>query len=239
MKTVIITGANGNLGTACVKKLLEAGHRVIAVDAQDTHLGFAGGNPSYTFATVNLGNEAETAAFIGNSIKQYGKIDAALLLVGGFAAGAIAVTPGTDIHKMFSLNFDTAYFMARPLLTHMQQHNEGRLIFVGARPALQAAQGKDLLAYALSKSLLFKLADFINEETKGKNITASVIVPSTIDTVINRQSMPDANPADWVTPEALANTMESGMSHLILGPVVGAVCGVAGGAVSRLRSWRF
>jgi NAD(P)-dependent dehydrogenase (short-subunit alcohol dehydrogenase family) len=98
--------------------------------------------------------------------------------------------------------------MARPLLAHMQQNNYGRLIFVGARPALQAAQGKDLLAYALTKSLLFKLAEFINEETKGKNITASVIVPSTIDTALNRQSMPNANPADWVTPAALADAME-------------------------------
>ena len=130
------------------------------------------------------------------------------MLVGGFAAGGIATTTGADMHKMLSLNFDTAYFMARPLLAHMQQQEQGRLVFVGARPALQPAQGKDLLAYALSKSLLFKLADCINEETEGKNITASVIVPSTIDTAINRQSMPGANAADWVTPEALANTME-------------------------------
>jgi NAD(P)-dependent dehydrogenase (short-subunit alcohol dehydrogenase family) len=208
MKTVIITGANGNLGTACVKKFLGEGYKVIAADGSNNHLDFAAGNANYEFATVNLSNEEETNIFITGIIAKYGKVDGALMLVGGFAAGNIAATAGADVYKMFSLNFETAYFMARPLLQHMQQNNYGRLIFIGARPALQVAQGKELLAYALSKSLLFKLADFINEETKGTNITASVIVPSTIDTALNRKSMPDANPADWVTPEALAGTME-------------------------------
>jgi NAD(P)-dependent dehydrogenase (short-subunit alcohol dehydrogenase family) len=208
MKTVIITGANGNLGTACVKKFLDEGYKVIAVDGNDNHLAFASGNVNYSFATVNLTNEAETSTFINSSIEKHGQIAAALLLVGGFAAGNLAATDGEAIHKMFSLNFETAYFMARPLLQHMQEHNEGRLIFVGARPALQAAQGKDLVAYALTKSLLFKLAEFINEENKGKNITASVVVPSTIDTALNRKSMPDANPGDWVAPEAIADTVE-------------------------------
>jgi NAD(P)-dependent dehydrogenase (short-subunit alcohol dehydrogenase family) len=208
MKTVIITGANGNLGIACVKKFLDEKYKVIAVDGSDNHLAFASGNTNYFFATVNLSDEAETNDFINSSIEKYGNIHAALMLVGGFAAGNLAATTGADIHKMFSLNFETAYFMTRPLLQHMQQNNHGRLLFVGARPALQAAQGKDLVAYALTKSLLFKLAEFINEENKGKNITASVIVPSTIDTAINRKSMPDVNPADWVTPEAIADTVE-------------------------------
>jgi NAD(P)-dependent dehydrogenase (short-subunit alcohol dehydrogenase family) len=208
MKTVVITGANGNLGTACVKKFLVEGYKVIAVDGSNNHLDFAADNPNYEFTTVNLSNEEETNTFITHIITKYGKIDGALMLVGGFAAGNMAATTGADIHKMFSLNFETAYFMARPLLQHMRQNDFGRLIFIGARPALQAAQGKDLLAYALTKSLLFKLADFINEENKGKNITASVIVPSTIDTAINRKSMPDVNPANWVKPEAVADTIE-------------------------------
>jgi len=208
MKTIIITGANGNLGTACVKKFLDESYKVIAVDGSTNHLDFASGNANYEFATVNLSNEEETNTFITGIIKKYGKIDGVLMLAGGFAAGNMAATTGPDIHKMFSLNFETAYFMARPLLQHMQQNNYGRLIFIGARPAIQAAQGKDLLAYALTKSLLFKLAEFINEENKEKNITASVIVPSTIDTAINRKSMPDVNPANWVKPAALADIME-------------------------------
>jgi NAD(P)-dependent dehydrogenase (short-subunit alcohol dehydrogenase family) len=208
MKTFIITGANGNLGIACVKKFLAEGYKVIAVDGSNNHLEFAAGNANYEFATVNLSNEDETNSFITRIITKYGKVDGALMLVGGFAAGNIATTTGADVHKMFSLNFETAYFMTRPLLLHMQQNNAGRLIFIGARPALVAAQGKDLLAYALTKSLLFKLAEFINEENKGKNITAAVVVPSTIDTALNRKSMPDADPANWVTPEALSEVME-------------------------------
>lgn len=208
MKTVIITGANGNLGIACVKKFLQEGYRVIAVDNNDKQLDFAKGNAQFEFATVNLSDETASGNFISGMIKKSGNIHAALMLVGGFAAGDMAATTGADVQKMFSLNFETAYFMARPLLQHMQQHGYGRLVFVGARPALNAAQGKDLMAYALTKSLLFKLADFINETTKGTNITATVVVPSTIDTALNRQSMPDADPANWVTPAAIADTME-------------------------------
>jgi short-subunit dehydrogenase len=82
------------------------------------------------------------------------------------------------------------------------------LVFVGGRPALKPEQGKGMIAYALSKSLLFKLAEFLNAEAKGKNVVASVIVPSTIDTAENRKSMPDANPANWVKAEQIAEVLE-------------------------------
>jgi NAD(P)-dependent dehydrogenase (short-subunit alcohol dehydrogenase family) len=208
MKTIIITGANGNLGAATVKKFLDTGYRVIAVDHSGSHLAFADANDRFELHAVNLVDESASAAFIQEMIAKHKKIDAALLLVGGFAMGDIASTGKTELDNMFSLNFGTAYYSARPLLEHMLQNNNGRLVFVGARPALQPHDGKNLLAYALSKSLLFKLADFINAAAKGKNVTASVIVPSTIDTEINRQSMPKADFAQWVQPAQIADTLE-------------------------------
>ncbi len=208
MKTIIITGANGNLGTATVKKFLDEGYKVIGVDNGNAHLGFALNHPGFEFATVNLSDENETAVFISDVVKKNGKVDGALLLVGGFAMGSVEGTAGTDLRKMFSLNFETAYFVVRPLLEHFKKNEYGRLVFIGARPALKPEAGKDMIAYALTKSLLFKLADFINEDAKGKNVTASVLVPSTIDTALNRKSMPDANPGNWVKPEELANVLE-------------------------------
>ena len=112
------------------------------------------------------------------------------------------------MRKMFSLNFETAYHVARPVFLHMQQEAiPGRIILVGARPALLAGAGKDMLAYGLSKSLLFKLAEYLNAEGKAKNIVTSVIVPSTIDTPTNRKEMPQADFSAWVTAEEIAETM--------------------------------
>ena len=207
-KVVIITGANGNLGTATVKKFLDEGYYVVAVDGKYNHLGFAQESPAFEFHSVNLTSETETAGFIQGIIAKHGYVHAALLLVGGFAMGNIEATAGEDIKHMFSLNFETAYYVARPLLTNMRQNGYGRLVFVGARPALQAADGKNMVAYSLTKSLLFKLADLINADTKGSNVVASVIVPSTIDTALNRESMPGAKFANWVKPEEIAGVLE-------------------------------
>ncbi len=141
-------------------------------------------------------------------IAEHGRIDAAIMLVGGFAMGNVENTPGQDIHKMFALNFETAYYVARPLLAHMKQNGYGRLVFIGARPAIKPEQGKALVAYALTKSLLFTLTDFINAETGGTNVVASVVVPGTIDTAANRENMTGTDPSGWVKPEQLADVLE-------------------------------
>ena len=56
--------------------------------------------------------------------------------------------------------------------------------------------------------MLFHLADLLNATAKGHNVVASVVAPSTIDTEINRKSMPDADPADWVKPGQIADLLE-------------------------------
>jgi NAD(P)-dependent dehydrogenase (short-subunit alcohol dehydrogenase family) len=208
MKKIIITGANGNLGSAVTKLFLDRGYRVIATVQSEDSKKEMPQHPNLQAEVVNLTNETETASFVQNTIDAEGTIDAALMLVGGFAAGKITDTKTEDIKKQIALNFETAYNITHPLYQHMLAKGNGRLIFIGARPALQPADGKNLVAYALSKSLLFKLAEFINKDAKGKNITATVVVPSTIDTPLNRKNMPDADPNNWVKAEDLAEILE-------------------------------
>jgi NAD(P)-dependent dehydrogenase (short-subunit alcohol dehydrogenase family) len=208
MKTVIITGANGNLGLAVTSIFLSKGYRVVATVREQEDLKELPQNQNLQVEVLDLTNEPETEKFVQKIIDRYQTIDGALLLVGGFASGDIAATRSDDIKKQISLNFDTAYHVTRPLFQHMVKKNNGKIVFVGARPVLQAAAGKNLIAYGLSKSLLFKLAEYLNAEAKGKNVAVSVVAPSTIDTEPNRKSMPDADFDKWVKPEALAEVLE-------------------------------
>ena len=207
VRTVIITGANGNLGSAVVKTFLDKGYTVIAT-VRDMVKDAIVPHEKLEVQAVDLSNEEEAGKFVTGVIEKHKQLHAVLMLVGGFTAGDIAATPGDVIKQQIALNFETAYYVARPAFAHMLQQNYGRLVFIGARPAIKASQGKNLVAYALSKSLLFKLAELLNESAKGKNVTTTVIAPSTLDTPLNRKSMPDTNPADWVSPQKLAELLE-------------------------------
>lgn len=213
MKTVIITGASGNLGKACVEKFVAEGYKVIATLPPGHNLGFEVKGEVETY-NADLSDEGSVNEVISKIIAKHKTIDAALLLVGGYAYGGVDETDGTLLKKMLSLNFDATYFVARPIFQQMiKQNSGGRIILVGARAALRAKDGAKSFAYALSKSLIFKLAEFLNATGSEKNVTTSVVVPSTIDTPQNRQAMPKADFSTWVKAEDIA----AAMAHLCSG----------------------
>jgi len=204
--TIIITGANGNLGTEVVKHFLHSGFRIIAIDANDNHLQFASGNTEFQFFSINLADGIAVDALLEGILKKE-TIDAGFLLAGGFAMGGIMETPASEMRKMIDLNFFTVYSIARQLYGSMQSRGTGRLVFVGARPALDPVAARNMSAYAISKSMIFQLAEIINAGSKDKDITATVIVPSTIDTPANRSSMPNADFSKWQTPAQIAELL--------------------------------
>ncbi len=208
MKTVIITGANGHLGAAVVAIFLKNGYQVVATVLNASILGDMQKHPHLEVQVVDLSDELASADFVQSVIAKYHTIHAALLLVGGFAMGNISSTGIADIRKQIALNFETAYHVTKPVFAQMKEQQQGSIVFIGARPALDPAYGKDLIAYGLSKSMLVTLANYLNEEAKGTDVVITVVAPSTLDTPVNRKAMPAVDPAKWVTPSALADILE-------------------------------
>lgn len=207
MKTAIVTGASGNMGQAVIKKFIDEGYKVIGTVIPNDPVPVDFPENKFEKVIVDLMSEEDAAKFAGSIIAKYGSVDAAVLTVGGFAMGSIAETKTSDIAKQYKLNFETAYNTARPIFVQMLKQNSGRIFIIGSRPGLDAKSGKGMVAYGLAKSLIFRLAELMNDEAKGKNVVTAVVVPSTIDTPQNRKAMPDADPAKWVKPEAIADAV--------------------------------
>lgn len=207
MKTVIVTGASGNLGQAVIKQFLKQGFKVIGTIVPNDPVQINISDPNFETATVDLMNEDDTEKFVQQVIEKYKVIDAAVLTVGGFAMGTVAETKMADVLKQYKLNFQTAYHIARPVFIQMMKQNNGRIFLTGARTGIDMRNSKGMIAYGLSKSLIFRLAELMNDEAKGHNVVTSVIAPSTIDTPQNRQSTPSADPAKWVKPEQIAEVI--------------------------------
>ncbi len=207
MKTAIVTGASGNLGQAVVKKFINEGYFVVGTIIPNDSVEINFPADKFKKIVVDLMKEDDAQKFIDGVISKHASIDVAVLTVGGFAMGKIADTKTADIMKQYKLNFETAYNIARPTFVQMINQNSGRIFIVGSKPGLDARNGKGMVAYGLAKSLIFRLAELMNDEAKGKNVVTSVIVPSTIDTPQNRKAMPDANFNNWVKPEAIADVI--------------------------------
>ena len=207
MKIVVVTGATGNLGQAVVKKFIAAGDKVIGtvIPNDQTPINFP--PDQFEKVVVDLMNEQDAQGFIDSVVSKYGSLDIAVLTVGGFAMGKIAETKTSDILTQYKLNFETAYNVSRPAFIQMMNQGSGRIFIIGSKPGLDARNGKGMVAYGLSKSLIFRLAELMNEEAKGKNVVTSVIIPSTIDTPQNRQSMTEAKFENWVKAEQIADVI--------------------------------
>src|SRR5690349_20639198 len=128
MKTIIITGANGGLGTAVTNTFLAKNYKVIATVRKEEDLKELPQHQNLQVEVLDLTNEENTETFVYKMIGQHKTIDGALFLVGGFAVGNIAATKSGDIKKQITLNFDTAYHVTRPLFQHMMEQNNGKIV---------------------------------------------------------------------------------------------------------------
>ncbi len=211
-KSIIITGAAGNLGKTITVNLLKEGYFIYGTLGPHD-------DPNYLedkflkSEIVNLSDENDSLLFT-NKIINENNIICLICLVGGYSLGGIETSNLGDIQKMININFATTYNIVRPLVTHYKREKKPlQIILIGSRPALIPEEGKECMAYALSKSLLFKLSEFINVEVNATQIQSSIIVPSTLNTANTRAAMPDKNSKFWVPTKNVAETVSFILSN--------------------------
>lgn len=203
-KTILVTGASGSLGDAVVTRLAGSGYRVLAVAGRKSTSG-SDNSDDIDWISADLRNEKEAAELVQNAVGNAERLSAAVLLAGGFAMGAIGETGEKELEAMYRLNFLTAYNIARPLHRYFSEMpGGGQFILVGARPGLHPREGRSMVAYSLSKSLVIALANLLDDPS-GDKVRATAIVPGIIDTAANRKAMPEADRRTWVSPETIAN----------------------------------
>ncbi len=201
---IIVTGANGGLGTQVTQHLLNEGYEVHATiipngpEPEEAKSAFEQ-NERLHLKKVDALDQQQVQQYVENLGDVYGGV----LTVGGFQMKPFLKTTQADLDRMIDLNFRTAFNFALPLARHFKEKGTGRLFFIGSKPAVEKG-GRALTSYSLSKGMLTKLAEIANEELQGTEATATLVVPDLIDTPANRQAMPDADFSQWVKPSEIA-----------------------------------
>jgi NAD(P)-dependent dehydrogenase (short-subunit alcohol dehydrogenase family) len=216
-KIAIVTGGTGALGRVIVSLFADKGMRVyVPVRKVEDFRNMFDTSKSEEAAAFKLRKiyglqcdamkEDDVIRFIGDVLKQEKHIDYLINTVGGYHTKKNIVEMDTElVDKMMNLNFKSSFYFCKNVLKSMIENGFGRIVAIGAMPALEITPGK--FAYSVSKSNVVNLIQTIAEECKDNDITANVIVPSIIDTPANRASMPNADFSRWVKPEDIAETV--------------------------------
>ncbi len=210
-KVVIITGGNGNLGSAVTRAFAGAGAHVVPVARATGQLAelfqdLAGLDDHLLVEGVDLTQPDDAARMTRAALDRFGRVDVLVNAAGGFrAAGMLKESALETFDFMFNLNTRTAFIASQSVLPHMLEQGSGKIVNVGAKRALEGA--KNLAAYSVSKSGVIRLTESISQEVRASGINVNCILPSTIDTPDNRAAMPGGDFEAWVTPESLAGVI--------------------------------
>jgi NAD(P)-dependent dehydrogenase (short-subunit alcohol dehydrogenase family) len=201
-KVVLVTGANGGLGTHVTEAFLRAGARVIGTARKIQASDFAAGD--FIAIPGDLSNENGARAIVKQSIDRLGRLDIVVHTVGGFAGGtSVGETGEATLDRMLDLNLKSLFYILRAALPELLKTGDGRVIGVGSRAALEPGAGVG--AYSASKAAMVSLMKTVAQEHKASGLRANVVLPGTIDTPANRKAMANADFSKWVRPQAIAD----------------------------------
>ena len=201
-KVVLVTGANGGLGTYVTQALLDAGATVVGLSRKIQQSDFS--SPSFTALPAEISTAAGAKSAVDAIVARFGRLDVLAHTVGGFAGGqSIAETDDATFQRMFDMNLNSAFYLLRAAIPAMRKTGNGRIIAIGSRAALEPGAGVG--AYSASKAAMVSLIRTVALENKDAGITANVILPGTMDTPANRKSIPNADVSKWVRPTTVAS----------------------------------
>jgi 3-oxoacyl-[acyl-carrier protein] reductase len=199
-KIVVITGAKGGLGNFVTEAFLATGATVLGVSRNIQQSDFPEKN--FTAISTDLSNSTAASQLASDVMKRFGKVDALIHVMGGFAAGSVAETDDATWSRMLDLNLNSAFYAARSFIPHLRD-SKGRLVVIGSKTAEMPQAG--LAAYVVSKSAAVTLVRTIAAENVDSGMTANIVMPGTMDTPANRIAMPNADFSKWVPPASVAD----------------------------------
>jgi NAD(P)-dependent dehydrogenase (short-subunit alcohol dehydrogenase family) len=205
-RVVLVTGIGGALGSAAAERFLAAGATVcgadvVAADSED----FLFEEPErIDFYQGDFTDESRVEEAIADIVDTHGRLDALLNIAGTWRGGdPIEETDAETFDFLFDVNLKTMFLASKHAIPHLRE-TDGAVVSVSARSSLEGGEGDGI--YRSTKAGVRLLTETIAEENLG-DLRANAVMPSVIDTPMNRNMMPDGDHDTWVDPADIAEVM--------------------------------
>lgn len=210
-RNVLITGGTGILGSSVTKTFLSQGDNIAVTYLFDSEVDrFKEFNPylydDVTFLYANVTEQDDVQKTIDTFLRKFNRLDILINIVGGFVGGI----PTTELEEdrwdfMMTLNLKSVFLCCKSVIPHMTERGSGKIVNVSARAGLKGEAG--MSAYCVSKGGVRTLTESLAAEVMDSGINVNCIMPSIMDTPMNREAMPDEDYTRWVRTDEVAGVI--------------------------------
>ncbi len=211
----LVTGGAGALGGAVVKALVARGDRVAIFDGLSAkqradELAAELGRDNVVVATGDLASLETWKSGLAIVKAAFGEAPSlAALVAGGWQGGKPLHETADDaaFTAMMSSNTQTVHNALVSLLPAMVEKKHGSIVAIGSRAVERPWTSGKAAAYAASKAAAVTLVQVAADEVLEYGVRLNAVLPSTMDTRANRNTMPKADPTKWVALESAAKVI--------------------------------
>lgn len=183
-KTVLITGASGAVGQACVETFLAAGARIVMTDR--TAPATLPDSPDVWFRATDVTDRQAMGAVVEAALRRFGQIDAAVLAAGiEGPVGPIEDISEADIDAVLAVNVKGSLFAMQALLPSMKARGAGSIVALSSISGLVGAAS--LAPYVISKHAVVGLVRSAALEAGRQGVRVNAVCPGPIESDMMRR----------------------------------------------------
>jgi NAD(P)-dependent dehydrogenase (short-subunit alcohol dehydrogenase family) len=229
-RVAVVTGAAGQVGSAIVSTLLQAGASVVGVvrrqPARQSEKSGDGDGRGVLLVRADVRNQQDVKRAVTQAIRQFGKID--ILVNNAAARGPTAPVTKLTLkawQEVIDTNLTGPFLFSRECLRHMVKQNEGQVINISSVVARWAYPLR--APYAASKAALISLTLTLAQEAGRANVRVNAVCPGPVEGealqgVLNERAQaleisPDEMERRFMRPAALGRKVTADdISRLVL-----------------------
>lgn len=238
MKTYLITGASGGIGSGIAERLASEGCALVlcgnrnAAALTELYGRVSALVPCRTFLG-DLSEESFVKEVVDASLREFGHIDGIIHAAGIASVGLMTDLSLSDWNRLFDANLTSAFLLCKALTPHFVSRKGGRILLISSVWGGRGASCE--VAYSASKGGINSFTKALAKELAPSGIAVNALAPGMVDTAMNsmfsdeeKQAIIDGIPAcRMTTPSEIAEMV----SLLLEAPayLTGQIIGFDGG----------
>jgi 2-hydroxycyclohexanecarboxyl-CoA dehydrogenase len=190
-RVALVTGAAGGVGQAVVRRCVQDGFRVAAMDINEAGLKQVASQcgDKVTLWPCDQTDENAVRSAVARIEQEMGPIEALVNTIGWVGTSRFAQEDSAYWRKVIAINLEAVLYVTHAVLLGMIERKRGKMVHFASDAGRVGTSGE--VVYSATKGGIIALAKSLARENARYNINVNCVSPGPTDTPLLRQEIQD------------------------------------------------